>query len=96
MIANLKNYLFEPKSKIGWVHGTITVLGAIILGYLTMMLYSKFMIGDNGIKIVPSMIISPVLIVFYSIWLLFSRTIIKSLTKLLILATIFTIILRFL
>lgn len=94
MIANFKNYLFEPKSKIGWVHGTITIIGSIILAYLTMMIYTKLMLGDNGVKIVPSMIITPVLIACYSIWLLFSRTIIKSFTKLLALAAIFAIVLK--
>lgn len=94
MIANLKNYLYEPKSKIGWVHGSITILGAIVLGYLTMMLYAKFMIADNGVKIIPSMILTPVLIACYSIWILFSKTIIKSLIKVASLAIVLTIILK--
>jgi len=94
MIVDIKNYLFEPKSKIGWVHGTICILGSIILAYLTMMLYSKFMIGDNGVKIVPPMILTPVLIACFSIWLLFSKTIMQSIQKLLILTLFFSILLK--
>ena len=94
MIETLKAYLFEPKSKIGWVHGCICILGGIILAYLTMMIYSKFMIGDNGVKIVPSMILTPVLIACFSLWLLFSKTIIESLKKLLFTALFIAIILK--
>lgn len=91
MIANIKNYLYEPKSKIGWVHGTITILGSIVLGYLTMMIFTKLIPGDYGIKIVPSLILTPVLIACYSLWILFSNTILKSLLKTTVL-TLFLII----
>ena len=93
MVSTLKRYLLEPKSKIGFGHGSITIFGAIILAYLTMMIYSKFMIGDYGIKIVPSMILTPLLISIYALWLLFSNTIFNSIKKLLILAFIFVVIL---
>ena len=94
MVAKIKNYLFEPKSKIGWVHGTITILGATILAYLTMMIYSKFMVGDYGIKIIPSMIITPILIACYSIWILFSNTIINAIFKVIFLSIVILIILK--
>jgi len=94
MINSFKDYLSKPKSKIGFGHGIITILGAIILGYLTMMIYSKAMVGDYGVKIVPSMVLTPLLISLYAIWLLFSNTIIHCIKKFSILTLIFIIILK--
>lgn len=94
MIQRVKNYFIEPKSKIGFGHGIVTIIGAIILGYLTMMLYSKFMVGDAGVKIIPSMILTPLFMACYSIWLLFSKTIIQSIQKLLILSIVIVVILK--
>ncbi len=81
MIEKFKTYFYEPKSKIGWVHGSISCMAALLLAFLTMMLVSKFIIGDYAIKMVPSMIFTPILISFYGIWILFSKNLMQSLLK---------------
>ncbi len=96
MLNNLKNYLYQAKSKIGFGHGSIVVFGSIILSYLTMMLYSKYMFGDYGVKIVPSMILTPLLMSAFSFWLLFSKTIMQSIQKFFLTSLLFIIILKIL
>lgn len=71
----------QKKSNIGFFHGFISIIGGIILGYLIMMVFSKYMIGDNAIKIMPSIIITPITISFAGLWLLFSTTLFSSSTK---------------
>lgn len=92
MIKKIKNYLSEPKSKIGWVHGLLTCIGATICAYLTMMLFTTLIGGDYVYKIIPSMIITPVLISAYGLWLLFSNTLLNVLKKIIFSATFFTVL----
>ncbi len=82
------------KSKIGFTHGFTCIVGGIILAYLTMMLFSKFMPGDYGVKIVPSIILTPILICVFGLWLLFSKTIFQSLLKFIIPSIILFIIIK--
>lgn len=81
MIKTLKNYLYEPKSNIGWVHGSIACIGALICAFLTMMLFSALMFGDYAYKIVPSIILTPILITVFGLWLLFSEKAINAIKK---------------
>ena len=94
MIKTTIQYLNAKKSNIGFVHGFISIFGAVLLSYLTMMCFSKYMPFDTAIKIVPAFILTPMLISFYGIWLLFSKTIIKSLIKLSTLSLVFIILLK--
>jgi len=84
----------EQKSKIGFVHGSISIIGGIVLSYLFMMLFSKFMPGDYGVKIVPAIVLTPIFISLFGLWVLFSRSILYALSKLLIACSIFILILK--
>lgn len=88
-------YLFlnEPKTKIGWVHGICTIIASIILAYLTAMLYSSLNFSDYAIKMIPAMIMTPILISFFGIWLLNSSTLFIMLKKFFILFFILVILL---
>ena len=90
MFQNMKNFITEPKSKIGWVHGTISTLGGVVLGFLTMMIYSKFILADMATKIFPSVIITPILITCFALWLLFSKSLLDSLKKLILYSTFYS------
>ena len=71
----------KMRSSIDLFRGLIAIFGDIILGYLIMMIFSKYMIGDNAIKIMPSIILTPVIISFTGLWLLFSKTLVISVIK---------------
>lgn len=86
--------LNEQKSNIGFVHGFTCIIGAVILGYLSMMIFSKFMPGDYGLKIVPSIVLTPITISVFGLWLLFSKSIFSSFIKLFVLSALFIIILK--
>jgi len=81
MLKNMKKNIYEPKSNIGWVHGFIACIGALICAYLTMMLFSTLMYGDYAYQIIPSIILTPLLMTAYGLWLLFSEKIIEVLKK---------------
>ena len=74
MKPKFKNFLYRTKSKIGLVHGIIACIGAVVLSFLTTMILSTIISGNYAIKIIPSMILTPILISFYGIWLLFCKT----------------------
>lgn len=76
----------ESKSKLGFAHGTLTIIGSILLSYLTMMVFSKYMVGDYAVKIIPSIILTPVMISIYALWLLYSKSFLICLEKVFILS----------
>lgn len=86
--------LNEQKPYIGFAHGFTCIIGAIILGYLCMMLFSKFMPGDYGVKIIPSIVLTPIMISLFGLWLLFSKSIFSSIIKLFALGAVFIVILE--
>lgn len=98
MITNLKNYLFEPKSKIGWVHGLLACFGALVCAYLTMMIFTLVSSGDYAHRIIPSIILTPLLMSVYGLYFLFTQKPINVLKKiftiLILLVIIFTIIIK--
>lgn len=81
IIETFKNYLYEPKSSIGWVYGILACTCALICAYLNMMLFSALMPGDYVQKIIPSVILTPILISAYGLWLLFSNSTIILIKK---------------
>jgi len=93
MIANLKNYLYEPKSKIGWVHGLIACIGALFCAYLTMMIFTSLARNDYALRIIPSIILTPILICAYSLYFLFTQKIISVIKKIFTLLFVLLIIL---
>ncbi|MGP2657524.1 hypothetical protein ACOJTA_10820 [Malaciobacter sp. WC5094] len=76
-----KDFLHITKSRIGLVHASLACIGAVVLSFLTTMLLSSLINGDYAIKIVPSMILTPILMSFYGIWLLFCKTRIQVIKK---------------
>ncbi|QKF82596.1 hypothetical protein [Halarcobacter ebronensis] len=84
MFNKIYSYMNESKPKIGLVHATLAILGSFVLAYLTMMVYSKFMIGDYAIKIMPSVIFSSILIPLYGIWLLLSKKLLLVILKIVV------------
>lgn len=86
--------LNEQKSTIGFVHGFLSIIGGIVLAYLSMMLFSKFIPGDYGIKIVPSIVLTPIFVSIFGLWILFSKSILQSIIKLVLACIILLIILK--
>jgi len=88
MNLNTQRILKKKKSKIGFFHGTLSIIGGILLGYLIMMVFSMYIPGDNAIKIMPSIIVTPIAICIAGLWLLFSKTTIVCILKILLLSII--------
>jgi len=93
-MKHIINMLHEPKSKLGFTHGVLTLLGSFFLAFLTMMLFSKFMVGDYAFKIMPSVILTPILISLYAIWLLFSLTLLRCILKISLLASLLIVMIK--
>lgn len=81
-------YLNEPKTRIGWVHGILACMGSIFIGYLLMALVTYVIEDDYAFKLIPSMITTPILICIIGIWLLFCKSYLEIVKKI-----IYTIIL---
>lgn len=81
MFKNIKNYIYEPKSKIDLAYTFLVCMGAISCSYLTTMLLSVIIIGDYANKIIPSIILTPILMSIYALWLLFSKRVIDIIKK---------------
>jgi len=92
MIDIIKNYLYEPKSKIGWVHGLLACFGALCCAYLTMMTFTSSTSGDYAYKIIPSIILTPVLMSSYGLFFLFTHKPINVLKKILSILFLLSII----
>ena len=87
------SFLSEPKTKIGWVHGSLTILFSFLLSYLVAMIFSSLDFEDYAVKIVPAMILVPILVSFFGIWLLNSISIMNMSKKFFIVFIIFIILL---
>lgn len=87
------SFLSEPKTKIGWVHGSLTILFSFLLSYLVAMIFSSLDFEDYAVKIVPAMILVPILVSFFGIWLLNSVNILSMLKKFLLISLILSILL---
>ena len=72
MKISFYSFLNEPKTKIGWVHGFLACIGSVFIGYLIM-----------AFKLIPSMIITPILICIIGIWLLFCKSYFEIIKKIL-------------
>jgi len=95
MLNNIKNFLYEPKSKIGWVHGLLACLFAAICSNLMMTIVTASISGDFAQRIIPPMILTPILVSIFGIWFLFSNSMINFLKKVffsIILLSVFLII----
>ncbi|MGE4382340.1 MAG: hypothetical protein AB7D41_03985 [Arcobacter sp.] len=93
MRKSFYSFLNESKTKIGWVHGILTIVFSVVLAYLFAMLFSTFAFKDYAIKIIPAMILTPILISFFGIYLLNSVSILNMLKKFLIFFLLFIILL---
>ena len=88
MFEKTKNFLHETKSSIGLVHGILACIGAVILSFLTTMQLTHLIVGDYAIRIVPAIILTPILMSIYGLWLLFSKTRMQVINKILITSSI--------
>ena len=77
----LWTYLCAPKTTIGWVHGALTVVGAFALAYLGGMSTSLVLKGDAAMRLLPSMLLTPLLVCCFGFWLLFSKTLLHVMIK---------------
>ena len=82
----LWTYLCAPKTTIGWVHGVITLLGAYGLAYLSGMSLSLVLKGDAAMRLLPSMLLTPLLVCCFGFWLLFSKTLLDVVVKIVLMA----------
>lgn len=80
MMFSLK-FLREPKTRIGWAHGILAILGAFALAYLSGMALTSLLKGDYAERILPMMILTPMFVSMYGIWLLFSKTLLQVIQK---------------
>lgn len=90
----IKITLFETKSKIGYIHGFLTLAGSVLLAFLTMMSVTAMIDSDYALKIMPSMIATPIVISIYAIFILFSKTLFTAFYKIVFLSFIFIAILK--
>ncbi len=74
-MISLKLFAFnEPKTTIGWAHGMMAILGAFALAYSSGMSLSTLLEGDAAMRLLPSMLLTPVMACGFGFWLLFSKT----------------------
>ena len=83
MKKSFYSFLNEPKTKIGWVHGFLACIGRVFIGYLIMAFFSLVINSDYAFKLIPSMIITPILICIIGIWLLFCKSYFEIIKKIL-------------
>lgn len=81
MKKDFMTLLYEPKTKIGWVHGFLACIGSAVIAYLTMALISSIINADYAFKIIPSMIGTPILLCIISFWLLFCKSYFEIIKK---------------
>lgn len=77
----LWTYLRAPKTTIGWAHGVLTLVGAFSLAYLGGMSVTLVLKGDAAMRLLPSMLLTPLLICCFGFWLLFSKTLLHVMVK---------------
>lgn len=73
--------LKRPKNQIGWVHGILACIGGIILSFLFMAFITSILPFDYALNIIPSMIITPILVSIVGIWILFSKNLLEVIKK---------------
>jgi len=91
----LWTYLCAPKTTIGWAHGVLTLLGAYGLAYLSGMSLSLLFKGDAALRLLPSMLLTPLLVCCFGFWLLFSKTLLEVIVKIVIMALLNACIIAF-
>ena len=86
------DFLYESKPNIGWAHGLIACFSALICAYLTMMIFANLMVGDYAFKIIPAMVLTPILMSIYGLYFLFAAKPITVLKRVVFLVTLLGII----
>ena len=64
MIENIKEFMYEKKYNIGFFHAFMSILFSFILAFLSSMFLSTLISGDNALKIIPFLILTPIFINF--------------------------------
>lgn len=85
----------EPKTRIGWAHGILAILGAFALAYLNGMALTSLLKGDYAERILPMMILTPMFVSVYGIWLLCSKTLLHVIQKIMMISVLALIVLFF-
>jgi len=85
-LTKLSHLFYASKTVIGWVHGSLSVLGAFALAYLCGTSLSALLKGDMAERIFPSMFLFPLLVCCFGFWLLFSKNLLHVTLKIALLA----------
>lgn len=93
--SKLNHFLREPKTVIGWAHGTIALFGSFALAYLCGTSLSALLKGDMVEKIFPSMFLFPLFVCGFGFWLLFSKNLLHVILKISVLALLNACIIAF-
>lgn len=84
--------LSESKSKIGWVHGIVACVGSFSSTFIIISSLPIITKGDLAYKIIPWMILTPIVIVVIGTWLLFSKSYLHIIKKCLYLGCLYLIL----
>ena len=95
LFSKLHHFLREPKTVIGWVHGTLTIVGAIALAYACGMRLSALLKGDMAERIFTSMFLFPLLVCCFGFWLLFSKNLLHVTLKIVLMILLNACIIAF-
>lgn len=90
---SLKTKINESKANIGWIHGILSTFGGVICAYLLMLNITNFIDADYAIKLIPSMILTPIMSTVFGMWILFSQTILVAIKKTFLLSTFLLVLL---
>ena len=82
----IDRFFREPKTIIGWAHGTLTLVGSFVLAYLCGMSVTLFLKGDMAERLFPAMFLFPFMVCIFGFWLLFSKNILRVMMKITLLA----------
>ncbi|AFL68897.1 hypothetical protein [Sulfurospirillum barnesii] len=86
MFSRILFHFKEPKTTIGWAHGIMAILGAFALAYGSGMSLSTLLQGDAAMRLLPSMLLTPVMACGFGFWLLFSKTLLHVSIKIVLMA----------
>jgi len=92
MLKKTLKYLSEPKSKIGLVHGFVACIGSFVFSFLIISSLPIITKGDYAYKIIPWMMLTPIVITILGTWILFSNSYFEIIKKLFYLLLTYLII----
>lgn len=94
-LQHIYSFMNAPKTTIGWAHGSVALLGAFALSYLTGMSLSLLFKGDAAIRLLPAMLLTPLMVCGFGFWLLFSKHLLQLTLKIALMVLLNTCIIVF-